>query len=85
LRLFEDVFREVEAFNYYKCEAFIKMTRIFEDILREMEALIRHLRLFQRLQGFSKITRLFENIFDRIETFSNCFQKNCGLFHFEKH
>jgi hypothetical protein len=44
----------MEAFDY-KCEAFIKTTRLFfEDIFREMEALIRILRLLQRLQGFLK-------------------------------
>jgi hypothetical protein len=38
LRLFKDIFREVEAFDY-NCEAFIKITRLFEDIFREIEAL----------------------------------------------
>jgi hypothetical protein len=51
LRLFKDIFREVEAYDY-KCEAFIKITRLFEDIFTEMEALIRNLRLFQKLRGF---------------------------------
>jgi hypothetical protein len=47
LRFLQEIFREVEAFNY-ECEAFIKTTMLFEDIFREMEALIRNLRLFQR-------------------------------------
>jgi hypothetical protein len=53
LRLFKDIFREVEAFDY-KCEAFIRITSHIEDIFREMEALIRNLTLFQRLRGFLK-------------------------------
>jgi hypothetical protein len=47
LRLFNNIFREVEAFDL-KCEVFIKITRLFEDLFREMEALIRNLRLFHR-------------------------------------
>jgi hypothetical protein len=43
----------VKAFDY-KCEAFIKITRLLENIFREMEALIRNLRLIQRLGGFLK-------------------------------
>jgi hypothetical protein len=43
----------MEAFAC-KCVAFIKITRLFEDIFREMEALIRILRLLQKLKGFSK-------------------------------
>jgi hypothetical protein len=50
LRLFKDIFRVEEAFDY-KCEAFIEITRLFEDIFRKMEALIRNLRLFKRLSG----------------------------------
>jgi hypothetical protein len=57
LRLFKDIFREVEAFHY-KCEAFIKITRLFEDIFREMEALIRNLRF---LKTFSMELRLFKS------------------------
>jgi hypothetical protein len=53
LRLFKDIFREVEAFDY-KFKAFIKITKLFEDIFREIEALIRNLMLFQRLRGFLK-------------------------------
>jgi hypothetical protein len=47
VRLFKDIFREEEAFDY-KCQAFIKISRLLEDIFREMEALIRDLKLFQR-------------------------------------
>jgi hypothetical protein len=57
LRLFKNIFRELEAFDY-KCEAFIKTTRLFENIFREMEALFINLRLFQRLQGSFKIRKL---------------------------
>jgi hypothetical protein len=37
-----------------KCEAFIKIKRLVEENFRAMEALIRNLRLFQRLRGFLK-------------------------------
>jgi hypothetical protein len=37
IRLFNDIFREVEAFDY-NCEASIKFTRLFEDIFTEMKA-----------------------------------------------
>jgi hypothetical protein len=50
-RLFKNIFRKLEAFDY-KCEAFIHITRLFEDLFREIQALIRNLRLFQRLRGF---------------------------------
>jgi hypothetical protein len=50
LRLFKNIFREVEAFDY-KCEIFIEITRLFDHIFREMEALIRNLRLFKILRG----------------------------------
>jgi hypothetical protein len=56
LRLFKDIFREVETFDY-KFVAFITITRLFEDFFREMEALIRNLRLFSKittLRGFLK-------------------------------
>jgi hypothetical protein len=49
LRLFKDIFRKLEAFDY-KCEAFIKITRPFEDIFREMDASIKI------SEAFSKIT-----------------------------
>jgi hypothetical protein len=45
-------FQKSKAFLKYlkrKCEAYIKITRLFEDILREMEALIRNLKILQRL------------------------------------
>jgi hypothetical protein len=45
LRLFKEIFRELEAFDY-KCEAFIKIKRVFEDIFRDMEASKRNLRQF---------------------------------------
>jgi hypothetical protein len=46
LRLFKDIFREVEAFDY-KCEAFIKVTRLFEGIFNGNEAFFQSdLRLF---------------------------------------
>jgi hypothetical protein len=54
LRLIKDIFREVDA-SHYMCEAFIKITRLFEDNIREMEAVIRKLRLFQRLRGILEI------------------------------
>jgi hypothetical protein len=44
VRLFKDILREVEAFDYkceafdYKCEAFIKVPRLFEDIFNGNEA-----------------------------------------------
>jgi hypothetical protein len=57
LRLFKDISREVEAFDY-KCKAFIKITRLFGEIFREMEA-------------FSTITSLFKDIFNGIEAFFN--------------
>jgi hypothetical protein len=37
VRLFKDILREVEAFDY-KCEAFIKVPRLFEDIFNGNEA-----------------------------------------------
>jgi hypothetical protein len=51
LKLFEDIFIELEAFDY-KCEVFIKIARVFEDIFREMEASIRNL-------GFLKDNEFF--------------------------
>jgi hypothetical protein len=66
LKLFRDIFREIEAF--------IKIMRFFEDIFREMEALIRNLRLFEDIfkrieafflkwcKAFSKNSRLFKII-----------------------
>jgi hypothetical protein len=54
LRLFKDIFRELEALDF-KCEAFLKIMRVFEDIFRKMEASKIDLRLFQRLRGFLKI------------------------------
>jgi hypothetical protein len=47
LRLFKDIFRELEALDYM-CEAFIETTRLFEDIFREMEA------FFLEMRGFYK-------------------------------
>jgi hypothetical protein len=46
LRLFKDIFREVEAFDY-KCEAFIKVTRLFKDIFNGNEGM-------EILKGFLK-------------------------------
>jgi hypothetical protein len=40
----------VEASDY-NCKASIKGMWLFEEIFREMEALIRNLRLFERLAG----------------------------------
>jgi hypothetical protein len=40
LRLFKDIFREVEASDY-KCEAFIKVTRLFEEIFYGNEAFLK--------------------------------------------
>jgi hypothetical protein len=61
LRLFKEIFRVVEAFNY-KCEAFIEIPRLFEEIYRQMEALTRNprlfksdVKLFQRIRGFLKL------------------------------
>jgi hypothetical protein len=54
-RLFEDIFREMEA-SVKKCGAFIKISIIFENIFREIEA-------------FSRIARLFKYIFNGIEAF----------------
>jgi hypothetical protein len=48
VRLFKDIFREMEALDY-KNETFKKITRHFEHIFREIEASIRNLRLFERL------------------------------------
>jgi hypothetical protein len=62
LRLFKDIFREVEAFDY-NSEPFLKITRLLEDIFIEMEALIRNLRLFQRLSGFLKIFSMKSRLF----------------------
>jgi hypothetical protein len=58
LRLFKDIFREVEAYDY-KCEAFIKITRLFEEIFREMEALIRNEAFSKIFKTFSMELRLF--------------------------
>jgi hypothetical protein len=48
-RFFKEIFREKDAL-YYKCEAFLKITRLLED---------RHL---QRNEGFYKKSEYFSKI-----------------------
>jgi hypothetical protein len=50
-RLFEDIFKEMEASIRYK--AFSKITRLFEDILNKIEAFLKW------CGAFSKNSRLF--------------------------
>jgi hypothetical protein len=52
LKLFKEIFGELEASDYYMCEVFIKTTRLFEDIFREIEALIKNLDYFKGYEAF---------------------------------
>jgi hypothetical protein len=58
LKLFKNIFREMEAFDY-KCEAFIKITRLYEDIFNGTEAFLNRFRAFSKnprlLKLFTKI------------------------------
>jgi hypothetical protein len=53
-RLFEEIFREMEA-SAYKCEVFIKISIIFDN--------------FFKIENFSRIARPFKYIFSGKEAF----------------
>jgi hypothetical protein len=69
LKLFKDIFRKVEAFDF-KFEALINVTRLFEHIFNEIEALIKWCEIFfKESEAFIKITRLLKDIFREMEVF----------------
>jgi hypothetical protein len=75
LRLFINIFSEVEVFDY-KCEAFIKITRLFEDIFRDNKKSEAFSKI---LKTFSTELRLFRVMFFNLFPDSGGFFINVGL------
>jgi hypothetical protein len=76
LRLFINIFSEVEVFDY-KCEAFIKITRLFEDIFRDNKKSEAFSKI---LKTFSTELRLFRVMFFNLFPDKWRFFHKCGTF-----